>query len=89
MRETCRLEVCSRGACLEERLGGGAALEDGFERSFEGWLEVSGAGSSEVWDLDLRDELGRDACARARAPKETDDRSTFGVSSSSDCGGSV
>lgn len=85
MRETGRLEVCSWGACLEERFATGvleALLKNSFLKRV--LLGSESEVSSDLDGLDLRD-----ACARARAPKETEDRSTLGGSSSSSDLGSI
>jgi hypothetical protein len=80
-RETGFLEVCSWGACLEDRLGLGSSFD---LVGFRGAGVVSVREDSVVCleDFERRDEDGREAWAFARAPKEIEERSTLGACSS-------
>lgn len=70
------MEVCSWGACLDDRLGLGSSFDlVGF---LGAGVSVFGVSSSvDFLFFDLRPE-GSDACAFARAPNETDERSILG-----------
>lgn len=80
-RETGFLEVCSWGACLEDRFGLGSSF-DLVDFRGAGVVSVREGSVAVLEDFDRRDVDGRDDWAFARAPKEIEERSTLGVCSS-------
>lgn len=66
---------------MEDRLGLGSSF-DLVDFLGAGVSVFEASSSVDFFDFDLRPADGSDACAFARAPNETDERSIFGVSCS-------